>query len=203
MRQIIGIPMGSDPAPFFANLFLYHYERKWMLKLKQKDLQRARRYGNVFRFIDDLNAMNDMGEFAANFHKIYPSELELTKENQSDKKASFLDLDICVKDKLFETGLFDKRDAFPFSIVRMPYKSSNIPSSIFYSAIGTEVLRIARVSTSSQIFSTSVLPLIDRMIKQGANKARVKNTLNKFFNNHQLDFNCLREGFDNIIRLLS
>ncbi len=22
-RQVIGIPMGSDPAPFFANLFLY------------------------------------------------------------------------------------------------------------------------------------------------------------------------------------
>ena len=24
-RQVIGIPMGSDPAPFFANLFLYKY----------------------------------------------------------------------------------------------------------------------------------------------------------------------------------
>jgi len=29
-RQIIGIPMGSDPAPFFANLFLYFYENKWL-----------------------------------------------------------------------------------------------------------------------------------------------------------------------------
>ena len=26
--QIIVIPMGSDPAPFFANLFLYFYESK-------------------------------------------------------------------------------------------------------------------------------------------------------------------------------
>ena len=25
-RQVIGIPMGSDPAPFMANLFLYYYE---------------------------------------------------------------------------------------------------------------------------------------------------------------------------------
>ena len=24
--QIIGIPMGSDPAPFYANLFLYFYK---------------------------------------------------------------------------------------------------------------------------------------------------------------------------------
>ena len=36
--QIIGIPMGSDPASFFANLFLYFYESKWMNKLKKNDL---------------------------------------------------------------------------------------------------------------------------------------------------------------------
>ena len=29
-RQIIGIPMGSDPAPFFANLFLYHLHEKYL-----------------------------------------------------------------------------------------------------------------------------------------------------------------------------
>ena len=26
MKQAIGIPMGIDPAPFWANLFLYSYE---------------------------------------------------------------------------------------------------------------------------------------------------------------------------------
>ena len=31
--QIIGILMGSDPAPFFANLFLHFYESKWMNEL--------------------------------------------------------------------------------------------------------------------------------------------------------------------------
>ena len=57
-RQIIGIPMGSDPAPFFANLFLYFYESKWLKELKRIDLSRARRFGNTFRFIDDLTAIN-------------------------------------------------------------------------------------------------------------------------------------------------
>ena len=41
--QIIGIPMGSDPAPFFANLFLYFYESKWMNELKKNDLIKARK----------------------------------------------------------------------------------------------------------------------------------------------------------------
>ena len=46
-RQIIGIPMGSDPAPFFANLFLYFYESKWMDSLKKNDLIRARKIYSV------------------------------------------------------------------------------------------------------------------------------------------------------------
>ena len=29
-RQRIGIPMGSDPAPFFATLFIFHYECVWI-----------------------------------------------------------------------------------------------------------------------------------------------------------------------------
>ena len=46
--QIIGIPMGSDAAP------LYYYESRWMNELKKKDLIRARKLCNIFRFIDDL-----------------------------------------------------------------------------------------------------------------------------------------------------
>ena len=30
MIQVIGMPMGSDPAPFFANLFLAHKEAGWV-----------------------------------------------------------------------------------------------------------------------------------------------------------------------------
>ena len=60
-------------------------------------------------------------------------------------------------------GQFDKRDSFPFSIVRMPDKSSNVPSNIVYSAIGAESLRIARASNNSESFSKAVKPLFARM----------------------------------------
>ena len=42
----------------------------------------------------------------------------------------------------------------------MPDKSSNVPSSINYSAIGAESLRIARASNNPESFSTAVKPLI-------------------------------------------
>ena len=36
-KQIIGIPMGSDPAPAFANLFLFFYESLWLNKMKKSN----------------------------------------------------------------------------------------------------------------------------------------------------------------------
>ena len=65
--QIIGIPMGSDPAPFFANLFLYYYEREWVNSIKKNDIIKARKLCNIFRFIDDLSAINDDNKFEHNF----------------------------------------------------------------------------------------------------------------------------------------
>ena len=65
-----------------------------------------------------------------------------------------------MKDGKFHFGLFDKRDSFPFSIARMPDKSSNVPSVIVYSAIGAESLRIARASNNPKSFSTAIKPLI-------------------------------------------
>ena len=47
-RQITGSPMGSDPACFSANLFLYFYESKQMKELQKNDLIKARKLCNTF-----------------------------------------------------------------------------------------------------------------------------------------------------------
>ena len=39
-KQVIGIPMGTDCAPFLANLFLYAFGFKWLLtKFRDKDFE--------------------------------------------------------------------------------------------------------------------------------------------------------------------
>ena len=87
---------------------------------------------HVFRFIDDLNSINDYGEFEQSIKDIYPPELELGKENGEPTRASFLDLDIKIVDQVFVFNQYDKRDDFPFSIVRLPFACSNMPSKLFY-----------------------------------------------------------------------
>ena len=78
--------MGSNPA----SIFHYYYESKWINKLKKSDTRRAR-FANIFRFVDDLKVFNDGGEFGKSFREIYPPELELKKENDSNRKVLFLD----------------------------------------------------------------------------------------------------------------
>ena len=51
-----------------------------------------------------------------------------------------------------DVKLFDKNDAFPFSIVRLRFISSNILSNMFYSAITAKILRTGRICSSQQSF---------------------------------------------------
>ena len=62
------IPMGSDPAPAWANLFLSHYESSWINSVKKSNNILARKFGQVFRYIDDLLALNDGHSFERHFH---------------------------------------------------------------------------------------------------------------------------------------
>ena len=59
--QVVGIPMGSDPAPFFANLFLLYYECLYMDKMRKARDWKGKKFCHVFRVIDDLIAINDGG----------------------------------------------------------------------------------------------------------------------------------------------
>ena len=157
--------MGSDPAPFIANLFLYVYENRFLSELKKTDPAHAQKFRYIFRFIDDPISLNDADEFLNSYKQIYPPEMQLKVENLDNQSASFLDLDLKVENREFTSKLFDKRDAFQFSVVRMPYKCSNIPSKMFYSTISAEVLRICRATSRYSCFLVSVNKLLSQLLR--------------------------------------
>ena len=54
-RHIVGIPMGTNSAPLVADLFLFCYERDFMLSLSdsnQADIIEA--FNSTSRYLDDL-----------------------------------------------------------------------------------------------------------------------------------------------------
>ena len=61
---------------------------------------------------------------------IYPLEIELKIENKSTQGRSFLRFYLKVCGRQFSSNIFDKRDNFLFSVVGIPYLSSNSPSKI-------------------------------------------------------------------------
>ena len=202
MRQSIGIPMGIDPAPFWANLYLYSYEEEFISNLVDSgEKVRARHFHACRRFIDDLCAMNDGGEFGRSFSEIYPEELELKVEHSGDH-ATFLCIDVTIENKKFIYKLYDKRDDFPFSIVRMPHMSSNIPSTIVYSALVGEFLRIGRSTLKLQHFTPKAEELLDRMIAQGAKVSISKKKILKIMSDHPEDFSQFKTEHNTLVENL-
>ena len=106
----------------------------------------ARLFSNTFHFIDDLCVINDFLELEGNFKNIYPSELQVNKKNISTCEASFLDLSIIIENKEFTTQLYDNRNAFPFSIIRMLHLDCNTSSNVYNVSTGSEILRFSRTS---------------------------------------------------------
>ena len=75
LRQKIGIQMGSEPAPFLANIFLYTHENEYMSELISNDKVKACHFHATKCFIDDLGILNDGGPFNDVNKNIFPPKL--------------------------------------------------------------------------------------------------------------------------------
>ena len=79
-RQIIGIPIGSDCSQDLANLFLFSYEQEYVYGLINDGRDDDAEFLSfVYRYIDDLITMNDVGFLDRVYKDIYPSEMVLNK----------------------------------------------------------------------------------------------------------------------------
>ena len=88
-RQTIGIPMGTNCAPLVTDLFLFCYERDFMMspsRENQADIIEA--FNSTSRYLDDLLNIDNI-YFDQMVDRIYPTELQLNRANSSDTKAPF------------------------------------------------------------------------------------------------------------------
>ena len=139
----------------------------------------ARRFNLSYCYIDDLISFNNKRckEFISD---IYPKET-----TESTSVASYLDL-LFTRDRSnnITTKLYDKRDAFGFHIVNLPFMSSNIPSAPAYGVYASQLVRYARCCSSYSDFLIHHRALAKRLLSQGYKVNCFSNTFKKFYGRH-------------------
>ena len=188
-RQTIGIAMGTDCAPFLANLFLYSYEYQWIdkqRKLGQTEL--LNKFQSCCRYIDDLLLINNYDSMMEVMSEIYPKELVLVPDDCDGQSTPFLDLQIDIESKfhIISTSIFDKRDSFDFPIVNFPNLSGNIPRNSSYGVFVGELVRYARACTYLQDFKARTILLVKKLKSQYYTDKRLNITWKRFCDSHIL-----------------
>ena len=178
-RQVVGIPMGTNCAPLVADIFLFCYERDFMMSLsddKQADVIDA--FNTTSRYLDDILNINHV-YFDNMVSQIYPSELQLNKANASDTEAAFLDLRLSISNDKVSTKIYDKRD--DLTIVNFPFLDGDVPRSTSYGVYISKLIRFARASSYVADFNTRNKLLTQKLLKQGYRYHKLCKTFSKFY----------------------
>ena len=122
--------MSTDCAPLVADLYLFCYERDFMLSLSdnnQTDIIEA--FDSTSRYLDDLLNI-DIPYFELMVGQIYPTEPQLNKVNSSETEALFLDMNL--SNGIVSSKIYNKRDDFNFEIVNFPFLDGEVSRSLSY-----------------------------------------------------------------------
>ena len=148
-RQIVGIAMGTYCAPLVVDLFLFCYERDFILSLSDNNQTAIiEAFNSTSRYLDDLLNF-DNPYFKQMIGKIYPTELQLNKANSSDTEAPFSDLNLPITNGIVSSKIYDKRDDFNFEIVNFPFLDGDVPRSPSYGVYISQLIRFARMLMTS------------------------------------------------------
>ena len=173
--------MGTNCAPLVADLFLFCYERDFMLSLSEDNQSGViEAFNFTSRYLDDiLNIDNNFFDSMVNC--IYPSELQLNKANVADAEASFLDLHLSISNGFVKTKIYDKRDDFEFDIVNFPFLDGDVPCSASYGVCISQLIRFARVSSHGDDFNTRNKVLTAKLLRQGYRYHKLRKAFSKFY----------------------
>ena len=85
-------------------------------------------FNTTSRYFEDILSINNV--YCDNMvSQIYPSELQLNKDNTSDTEAAFLDLHLSNLMIFVSTKFYYKREDFDVEIVDFPFLDADVPRS--------------------------------------------------------------------------
>ena len=144
--------MGTDCAPYLANLFLFSLEFQWIQKqIKEKKFHLVKKFHSCARYIDDLLLINNDDVMKKVMKQIYPKELVLVPDDSDGKtnvdglSTPFLDLQMNISNGIISTSIYDKRDSFDYPIVNFPHLCGNIPEKSSYGVFIGEAVSLRTI----------------------------------------------------------
>ena len=176
--------MGTNCAPLVADLFLFCYERYFMLSLSdnnQTDIIEA--FNSTSRYLGDLLDI-DNPYFEQMEGQIYPTELQLNKANSSETEAPFFDLNLSITNGIVSSKINDKRDDFNFEIVNFPFLDGDVPRSLSYGVYISQIIGFGRACSNVDDFNNRNLFLTAKLLKQGYRYHKIRKAFSKFYHRH-------------------
>ena len=133
-EQVDGVAMGSPCGPTLANIFLCHYERKWLEDCpdEYKPIIYRRYVDDTFMLFKDTKHIDMFLGYVNSKH----SNIKFTKDIEEDMKLSFLDVTVTRKNDRFETSVFRKKTftglgSHYLSIEPILYKINTVRTMLF------------------------------------------------------------------------
>jgi hypothetical protein len=158
-QQVIGIPMGTNCGPYIANLTLYVTESQYVDG--QNDTE-AMKNAHTRRFIDDIITWNTVPPSS----EIYGIQWLETTNN--DGSVNFLGSTI--KPSLngtFTTSVYDKFEEWPFTVIKYPHISSNVPIHQSSGIIKGQLFRFRIICNCISSFKIATTAMVSHMILRG------------------------------------
>jgi hypothetical protein len=162
-------------------LFLYSHEVDFIQEILNKNEKKlAQSFNFTFRYIDDVLSLNNskLGDFV---DCIYPIELEIKDTIDTDRSASYVDLNVEIDSGVVKNEICDKRDDINFPIVSFPFICNNIPAAPSYEIYISQLIRYSLACGSYQDFLNRGLLLTKKLMNQGLLLANLKSPLRKFY----------------------
>ena len=180
-RQILGIPMGTNCAPYLANIFLHVYEYEYLqILIRNGEIDMARKLAKTFRYQDDCISLNDDNTFCEHYILMYPPEMKLENTNLSKAVCTFLDLRISVFRGNFLYKSYEKRDHFNFDIYNYPNLNGNVPCKGSYGVYTSQLVRFCDINMNVKHFVKDVKTMTEKFLNQGFTCDTLKQTFMKF-----------------------
>ena len=156
--QINGVAMGSPIAPVLANLFMSHFENKWIEEYNENQIFFYQRYvDDIFCMMGNETAANDFLSFLNSKHP----DIKFTMETQNNDSLPFLDVLITSTDNKLITSIYRKKTFTGLFLCFTSFTPYKYKSGL----VKTLVDRAYKICHNWSIFHTELTKIKDLLIK--------------------------------------